>query len=92
MKMMMRLVLAAGVATTVLLSRAPAHAAGYAPWCAVINLGRGSSYWDCQYASIEQCRPHVIAGNRGFCNPNPEFAALSPPPRKWHHRRHGRRH
>ena len=49
----------------------PVHAE--APWCAVIDMGRGDAYWDCQYASIQQCRPHVIAGNRGFCNPNPRY-------------------
>jgi hypothetical protein len=26
-----------------------------APWCAVIELGRGSIYWDCQYRSFEEC-------------------------------------
>ena len=44
-----------------------------APWCAVINGGAGSVYWDCQYNSIAECRPHVLAGNRGFCNPNPRY-------------------
>ena len=40
-----------------------------APWCAVISDG----YWDCQYRSIAECRPNVLAGNRGWCNPNPYF-------------------
>jgi len=40
-----------------------------APWCAVISEG----YWDCQYRSIEECRPNVLAGNRGWCNPSPYF-------------------
>jgi hypothetical protein len=40
------------------------------PWCAVISEG----YWDCQYHSIEACRPNVLAGNRGFCNLNPRWA------------------
>src|SRR4029077_8675099 len=42
-----------------------------APWCAVILEG----YWDCQYRSIEECRPNVLAGNRGWCNPSPFFVA-----------------
>jgi hypothetical protein len=47
--------------------RAPAgYASGNAPWCAVINLGWGDVYWDCQYRTIEECVPNVIAGNRGF--------------------------
>jgi hypothetical protein len=66
----------------------PARAAGYAPWCAVFDFGRGGAQWDCHYRSIEDCRPNVIAGNRGFCNPNPAWRA-SAEPRKWrrHHRR-----
>jgi hypothetical protein len=44
-----------------------------APWCAVVNSGWSSVYWDCQYSSFEQCRPHILAGNRGFCNPNPRY-------------------
>ncbi len=44
-----------------------------APWCAVISLGRGSEYWDCRYATIEACRPNVLAGNRGVCSTNPRW-------------------
>jgi hypothetical protein len=33
--------------------------------------------WDCEFRSVEECAPHVIAGNRGFCNINPGFV---PPP------------
>jgi hypothetical protein len=47
------------------------HAFGDAPWCAVIELGQGEVYWDCQYRTFEACVPNVIAGNRGFCNVNP---------------------
>jgi hypothetical protein len=47
------------------------HAFGDAPWCAVINVGTGEVYWDCQYRTFEACVPNVIAGNRGFCNVNP---------------------
>src|SRR5262245_18476322 len=60
-----------------------------APWCAVINLGTGNVYWDCRYRSIEQCRPNVLAGNRGFCNPNPYFAAAYYPGER---RRYRKRH
>ena len=45
-----------------------------APWCAVINTGL-DVHWNCQYRSVEQCYPAVIAGNRGFCNPNPYYVA-----------------
>ena len=36
------------------------------PWCAVVNTGWGNIVWDCQCWSLEQCRPNVLAGNRGF--------------------------
>ena len=44
-----------------------------APWCAMIENGKGSVYWDCQYRSFEDCyrRGNILAGNRGFCNPSP---------------------
>ena len=52
-----------------------------APWCAVIQLGPGSNYWDCQYHSFEDCyrRGNILAGNRGFCNVSPYYVAGSPP-------------
>jgi hypothetical protein len=48
-----------------------------APWCAVIEVARGSVYWDCQYRSFEDCygRGNILAGNRGFCNPSPYYVA-----------------
>ena len=46
---------------------------GPAPWCAVLNVGISNVYWDCQYATAAECAPNVIAGNRGFCNPNPGY-------------------
>jgi Protein of unknown function (DUF3551) len=47
-------------------------AADEASWCAVSKDG---DHWNCQYRSIEECRPSVLAGNRGWCNPNPYFVA-----------------
>jgi hypothetical protein len=52
------------------------------PWCAVISEG----YWDCQYRSIEECRPNVLAGNRGFCNLNPRWAGWYGPAERRHWR------
>ena len=72
---------------------APAsRAEGNAPWCAVMSLGTGEVYWDCEYYSVEQCVPHVLAGNRGFCNPNPDWRGTSRGTvhrryRRWHSRR-----
>ena len=77
-------------------SDGPARAqVGDAPWCAVVNMGRDSVYWDCHYRTFEQCVPNVLAGNRGFCNMNPRwegwYAPVAKPPRPSHHRkRHSR--
>ena len=61
-----------------------------APWCAVMNYGNGSMYWDCQYSSIEQCRPNILGGNRGWCNPNPDFVPYIAAPYKHSRKRHAR--
>jgi Protein of unknown function (DUF3551) len=60
-----------------------------APWCAVINFGTGSAYWDCQYHSFEDCyrRGNILAGNRGFCNPSPYYVAGSAEQRQTRNRR-----
>lgn len=68
-------VTAIAIATTVLLR--PAHAYE-APWCAVIGKGEDSVYWDCQYRSFEDCYPHIVAGDRGFCNENPAYRGVEP--------------
>ena len=59
-----------------------------APWCAVIENGTGSVYWDCQYGSFEDCyrRGNILGGNRGFCNPSPYYGANAT-----EHRRSARR-
>jgi hypothetical protein len=59
-------------------------AAAEGPWCAFISLGTGSVYEDCQYSSIETCRPNVLAGNLGFCNPNPRWVEPVPQSRVRH--------
>ena len=68
----------------------PQSAQAYAtsPWCAVVNTGVGDMHWDCHYQTVEQCIPHVLAGNRGFCNENPNFTGPSRPTRRAY-RRHG---
>ena len=74
---MMRTILVAAAALGSV-SFSPGHAEGaQARWCAVIEFGRGSVYWDCQYASFEDCysRGNILAGNRGFCNPSPYYVA-----------------
>ena len=74
---MMRTILVAAAALASV-SFSLEHAEGAeAPWCAVISFGTGSSYWDCQYRSFEDCyrRGNILAGNRGFCNPSPYYVA-----------------
>jgi hypothetical protein len=93
---MTRLTLAAAALAAVLsFGSGPARAAGDAPWCAVHSMGAGTAYWDCQYQTLEQCVPEVIAGLRGFCNQNPRwegwYAKPAQPravhPRKKRHRK-----
>jgi hypothetical protein len=43
---------------------------GESPWCAVTDDG-GRILWDCEYETVDACRPAVLAGNRGFCAINP---------------------
>jgi hypothetical protein len=41
------------------------------PWCALRNFSDLSE--DCQFRTLEECRVTIVAGNRGFCNPNPRW-------------------
>jgi hypothetical protein len=63
----------AALAAATSFGTSPSHASGNAPWCAVIEIGTGSIYWDCQYPTFEACYHlgNILAGNRGFCNLNP---------------------
>ena len=69
MKILAKFVIAsaAGAAAVSAFDVPASFAFGNAPWCAVVNLGMGDVYWDCQYRTVEECVPNVIAGNRGFC-------------------------
>ena len=90
---MFRTILAASAALTFMVFGFQPAAADYyaAPWCAVIAMGDGDMQWDCEFRTIEECRPHVLAGNRGWCNPNPYFsAAFTKPVVKRHRKRHVR--
>jgi Protein of unknown function (DUF3551) len=71
---MMRIALSTAALACVLLFDIPtghAQTTGDGPWCAVVELGPGEVQWDCEYDSVQECTPHVLAGNRGFCNLNP---------------------
>jgi hypothetical protein len=90
MKIGIKLAIAAAAAAVAIFRVPASFAFGDAPRCAVTSLGRGDVHWDCQYRTVEECVPNVIAGNRGFCNLNPygpgrAAAAVSP---KRHHKHH----
>lgn len=87
---MSRILTLTAAATALCLYASPGWALhGDAPWCAVVNIGNGEIEWDCEYQTIEQCRPNVIAGNRGFCNHNPYYVPPAPrPPHVRHRARH----
>jgi hypothetical protein len=87
--MMIRTILVAAAALASV-SFSPGQAEGaQASWCAVINVSRGSVYWDCQYHSFEDCyrRGNILAGNMGFCNPSPYYAPGSAEQRQTRKRR-----
>ncbi len=96
LKNALRLLLAGAAFAAATCFEVPAsYAYGDAPWCAVISLGTGEVYWDCEYRTIEECVPNVIAGNRGFCNLNPAAgppAITRRPPRPHYRRRHRHHH
>lgn len=84
----------AAAAAMLCLHTTPGQAGTYgnAPWCAVRDLGYGDVEWDCEYSSVAECAPTVVAGNRGSCNVNPYFAGGNRPVAPWHPRRHVRHH
>jgi hypothetical protein len=86
------LIVTAIVAAALGVGMPAAHAYGNAPWCAVIDLGKGDAHWDCEYQTFAQCQPNVIAGNRGFCDVNP-YGGVSAAPAfaRPRHRRHAHR-
>jgi len=91
--MMIRTLLVVAAALA-LISFSPRHAeASAAPWCAMIEVSKGSVYWDCQYYSFEDCyrRGNILGGNRGFCNHSPYYVAGSAEQRQTR-KRHARRY
>ena len=83
------LIAAAAVLAVISITGSPAQAYGNHPWCAVQYTGLFNTEWNCEYDAIEACRPHILAGNRGFCNLNPYYHA---PQRRAVRRHYYRRH
>jgi hypothetical protein len=72
----MRIMLLAAIAIAALISDISPSAAVEGPWCSQVTLGRGKVATNCSYRSFEECYPNVIAGNRGFCSPNPYWSGV----------------
>ena len=68
----MQFILILTVVVAAMLLDVRASRAYQGPWCAVENIGQDVRY-DCSMRTLEQCVSEVIAGNRGFCNPNPSY-------------------
>jgi Protein of unknown function (DUF3551) len=88
----MRLVLAFAALAAALFFNIPLGQAqsGNGPWCAVVNTGFNNVSEICDFRTLEECRPFVLAGNRGFCNENPRWVDSHPSagkPQK-HRKRH----
>jgi hypothetical protein len=78
----MRVMLAVAVVAMVVLAGQRPGRAYDGPWCAVTNTGGGTVQWNCSLPTFEMCRQEVIAGNRGFCNPNPRWVGDQPRARR----------
>jgi hypothetical protein len=81
-KIIIRLAFAAALFSAALVFGASAGRAstdGDAPWCAVVDQGAGNLISQCFYETVAECQPHVLAGNRGFCQRNPYYQAAVPP-------------
>ena len=48
------------------------------PWCALTDIGGGVMHENCTIPTFEMCVQEVIAGNRGFCIPNPRWQGAPP--------------
>ena len=68
----MRLMLIVVTAVVAMLLDLRVSQATQMPWCAGTNTGRSFTY-NCSLPTYEMCVQEVIAGNRGFCSPNPYY-------------------
>ena len=50
---------------------------GHSRWGA--DDGADNVNWDCEYETVDACRPAVLAGNRGFCALNPYYRPYPTP-------------
>ena len=86
---MLRILTIAGfLAVVAALGPGQARAQGPGPWCAVSTLGWNYVSRNCSFWSFEACYPHITGGNRGFCEPNPDFRGPIPGLDTFHRRHH----
>jgi hypothetical protein len=69
----MRLMLIVVTVAVAMLLDLRASQAAQMPWCAGTNKGGGVFSYNCSLPTYEMCVQEVIAGNRGFCSPNPYY-------------------
>jgi hypothetical protein len=74
----MRIVLLVTPVAAIMLHDRRASHAYEGPWYALSDIGGGVIQGNCSMRSLEMCRQEVIAGNRGFCNPNPRWQGNPP--------------
>ena len=78
----MRLMLIVVTVAVAMLLELRISQAAQMPWCAGTNIGGGVFHYNCTLPTWEMCVQEVIAGNRGFCSPNPYYRGPeSAPPR-----------
>jgi hypothetical protein len=78
-----KLIFAAATAAAILCCGIPASRAatyGDDKWCAVSNDGGDAINWNCQFDTVDDCSPAILAGNRGFCAINPYWRPPEPAP------------
>jgi hypothetical protein len=80
---MKRVLFSAAILAT-LFAAAPSQARPQGRWCANFNYGYDGLESDCSFNSIEECRPAIFGGSRGFCTPNPRFVEPPVPLRRRH--------
>src|SRR5262252_7908903 len=69
----MRLMLIVGTVAVAMLLDLRVSQAAQMPWCAGTNIGGDTFHYNCTLPTYEMCVQEVIAGNRGFCSPNPYY-------------------
>jgi len=74
----MRIILLATVAAAAISLNLRASQAYERPWCALTDIGGGVMHENCTIPTFEMCVQEVIAGNRGFCIPNPRWQGPRP--------------